>query len=155
MKKFTKLIALMLVLCMFAALALACNNMEEPTEAPTSEPTEAEATNKPTSKPTEKATEEVTNSVNDNFKTINFYELVDYVGKDFDADLIDIGQSSLMYVIKNTNKEEYEDFKKQLYDAGCYPYTTYTEGDHQYATFVTKTQILHTMLLHYNYDENE
>ena len=42
MKKFTKLIALMLVLCMFAALALACNDMEEPTEAPTGEQTEVD-----------------------------------------------------------------------------------------------------------------
>ena len=132
MKKFTKLIALMLVLCMFATLFLACNETEEPTEAPTNAPTEA-PTNKPTSKPTSTPTSKPTSKptadiVPEGFQLADFYYVEDYNGEDLYDSMIDIGQGSYMHVIKDTNEEEYEEFKEQLYPDGSY----YPNKDNQY-----------------------
>ena len=59
MKKFLKIMALALIICMTLLAAISCDNSSEPTEAPTSAPTEAPTsapTDAPTSAPTEAPT---------------------------------------------------------------------------------------------------
>ena len=148
--KAIRIIALLLTLCMFSAVLLACNSGNEPTG--TGEPS---GTSAPTEKPTQKPTEKPTEPTYAEGELEYFLELADYNGKPFTESNIDIGQGSFMHVAKDTTPEEYEAYKTSLEEQGFYLYTTNEIGDNQFATYITETQIVYTMLIYYDYDSSD
>ncbi len=142
--KAIRIIALLLTLCMFASLLLACNVRTEPTESEAPSDTEA-----PSTEATDKATEPVLDS-----DLEYFIEVTEYNGKEFDEYNIDIGQESVMHVVKDTSPEEFEEFKSHLETEGFVLYTTNEIGNNKFATYITQTQILNVMLIRFDYDES-
>lgn len=156
--KAVRIIALLLTLCMFASVLLACNSSEEPTpsgtDAPTEKPTDGNNGDTPTNKPTTKPTARPTQPAYDEGELEEWIEIADYNGEDFDEYNVDIGQGSFMYVVKDTDPDEYDAYKESLEEQGFYLYTTHEIGENKFATYITETQIVHTMLVYYDYDEN-
>ncbi len=68
-----------------------------------------------------------------------------YNGKAFTSSDVDLGQGSLMYIAKGTSASEYEQYLKDLKKAGFVFYTDNEIGGNQYATYITKTQIVNVM----------
>ena len=177
MKKL-RIVAFLLVLCMFSTLLLACNSSDEgdDTTAATTQGTNATTNNNQNNNTDNN--DDNNNSGNNNGgnnnggnnnggnnggSTVDENEVPlyiyavdeDYNGRPWDIDTIELGQGSYMHIMKDTNLEEYNAFKKVLEDEGAYLYDTNQIGENRYATYISKYQIINVMYLVYDYDEND
>lgn len=64
------------------------------------------------------------------------------LGEEYDA-----GQGSSLYVMQDAEIWEYTALRRSIEDAGFVYYTGNVIGDNLYATYITNTQILHTMFI--------
>ncbi len=174
MKKL-RIVAFLLILCMFSAMLFACNGGS-------SDSSETEGTSQTTGTTTgnnnqgdnnntgnENTGNNNTgnnntgnNSGNTNTPTIDNNKLVSYVdaveefnGEKFDITNVDLGQGSYMHIAKNTTLEKYEAFNKYLEDNGAVLYDSNKIGDNRFSTYISKSQIITVMFLAYDYDEED
>ena len=73
-------------------------------------------------------------------------ELPKYNGKALGT-AIDLGQGSLMYIISNTNLQQYLAYTEDLEGVGFELYTSNSIASNEYVTFITKKQIINVMFL--------
>ena len=166
--KLLRIISLLLVVCMFSALLLACNSETEGTTGTSGTISTSGTTGNTQNNNNNNDNNQNSNQGNNNQtivpsnpsvdenKLTSYCDAVDdFNGEDFDIDNIDLGQGSYMNIAKNATLEEYNSFKKQLEDAGAVLYTTNKIGDNLYATYISRSQIINTMYLVYDYDETD
>ena len=172
--KSLRIIAILLVLCMFSAVLLACNSEGDTTSGTTGTmgTSGTTGTTGNNNSGNNAGNSGNNNSGNNNggnttpqkpnVPNINESKLVDYVdvvdtfnGKAFDIDNIDLGQGSYMNIMKNATLEEYNTFKKQLEDGGAVLYTTNQIGNNLFATYISRSQIMNVMFLVYDYDDTD
>ena len=168
--KASRIIAVLLVLCMFATVLLACNSEADGTSGTTGTIATSGTTgttgnnnsNNNNNNNNNNGGNSGNTNVTPNVPEIDENKLVSYVdavdtfnGDDFDEDNIDLGQGSYMNVMKNATLEEYNSFKKQLEDEGAVLYTTNKIGNNLFATYISRSQIINVMFLAFDYDEND
>ena len=163
--KTLRFIALILVLCTFATLLLACNreeNLDTSTSGTTSGTT-ASSSSSNNSNSGDNNTENDGENNNqqpstpnvDTSKLAESVNIKNYNGKRFDEKYIDLGQGSYMNIVKKTTPEEFKEFKANLEADGLVLYTSNKIGDNEFYTYISKKQIVNVMFLVYDYDERD
>ena len=71
----------------------------------------------------------------------------EYINNDFYIRAIDIGQESRLYVAKNTNAEEFNEYLKKLNNSGFTFYADNKIGNNLYATYFNDRIILNVMFI--------
>ncbi len=140
--KITKIMAFVLLFCMLSSLLLSCN--QGSADQSNENTTETSATTKKTQSTTKKPTSSV-NYDKELPKTPANLPL--YNGKDFNFKDFSLGQSSVMHISIETNKEEYNKYLEDLKNAGYDFYTNNTIGENLYATYTSDTHILNVMYI--------
>jgi hypothetical protein len=136
--KFTKLTALVLVAFMLTSLLFGCNEATEASTEASTSATTSKATQSTNNKPTVTYDKELPK---------NPAKLPLYNGKEFSFKDFSLGQSSVMHLSVETNKDEYAAYLKDIEAAGYEFYTDNKIGDNLFATYINDTHILNIMYI--------